>query len=239
MIEAVIFDWGGTLTPWHQIDLIGQWYAYSNIYDPMDAGPLAHRLAEAEVRRWQDQHATHGVNGTGLLDAVFEECGVDLASELHAQALASYYAAWDPHTLADPHAERLFAGLRDRGIKIGVLSNTMWSRAHHEKVFERDGLLGYIDGAIYTSEISVGKPHAEAFRSALDAVGVEEPSRAVFVGDRLWDDIHGAASVGLRTIFIPHSVLPADQLGPGEGEPDAVAPELIDVLGIVDGWVRG
>ena len=33
-IEAVIFDWGGTLTPWHEVDLTAGWYAYASIYDP-------------------------------------------------------------------------------------------------------------------------------------------------------------------------------------------------------------
>ena len=27
-VEAVIFDWGGTLTPWHEVDLTAGWYAY-------------------------------------------------------------------------------------------------------------------------------------------------------------------------------------------------------------------
>ena len=27
VIDAVIFDWGGTLTPWHDIDPVEQWLA--------------------------------------------------------------------------------------------------------------------------------------------------------------------------------------------------------------------
>ena len=27
-LRAVIFDWGGTLTPWHTFDLAEQWTAY-------------------------------------------------------------------------------------------------------------------------------------------------------------------------------------------------------------------
>lgn len=28
-VEAVIFDWGGTLTPWHAVDLGEQWRVYA------------------------------------------------------------------------------------------------------------------------------------------------------------------------------------------------------------------
>jgi len=38
--------------------------------------------------------------------------------------------------------------LRERGIKVGVLSNTMWPRSAHERVFLRDQVLDLIDGAV-------------------------------------------------------------------------------------------
>ena len=42
-IEAVIFDWGGTLTPWHNVDIRGAWLAGAD--DDTDA---ADRLQAAE-----------------------------------------------------------------------------------------------------------------------------------------------------------------------------------------------
>jgi putative hydrolase of the HAD superfamily len=97
-------------------------------------------------------------------------------------------------------------------------------------------VLAVIDGAVYTSDIEWTKPHPEAFRAALDAVGVNEPAHAVFVGDRPFDDIHGAKSVGMRAILVPHSTIPAAQHGPVSGEPDAVVQRLAEVLTIVDAW---
>ena len=117
-----------------------------------------------------------------------------------------------------------------------MLSNTLWTRAAHEAVFARDGVLDLIDGAVYTSEIPWTKPHPEAFRAALDAVDVKEPERAVFVGDRLYDDIHGAQSVGMRTVYVPHSTIPNGSAAPPRGTPDAVVQRLADVLDVVDGW---
>ena len=63
-----------------------------------------------------------------------------------------------------------------------------------------------------------------------------DPGRGVFVGDRPWDDIHGARSVGMRAVLVPHSEIPAVQLGPVDGEPDAVVQRLAELLPLVDAW---
>ena len=232
-VDAVIFDWGGTLTPWHDIDLVAPWTAYARVYDSSDHG-LAERLAAAEVSLWREQQASRGANGTGTLDHVFASCGVDTSQARHGTALATYLGAWDPHTLADPDARPLLEGLRLAGIRVGVLSNTLWPRWHHEAVFSRDGLAPFIDAAVYSSEIPVAKPHADAFRAAIEAVGAV-PERAVFVGDRPWDDVHGAQQAGMRAILIPHSRL-GDQAVDVAVTPDAIAMRLSDVLAIVLSW---
>jgi putative hydrolase of the HAD superfamily len=161
---------------------------------------------------------------------------VEPAGDRHERALAAYHAFWEPHTFTDPDVPDLFAGLKDRGIRIGVLSNTLWTREFHERVLRRDGVLHLIDGAVFSSEIQWTKPHPEAFRAALAAVGVEQPDRAVFVGDRPFDDIHGAKQVGMRAVLVPHSTIPDSQKGHVEGDPDAVVQRLGDLLAVVDGW---
>ena len=70
----------------------------------------------------------------------------------------------------------------------------------------------------------------------MEAVGVTDPAGCVFVGDRLFDDIWGAANVGMRTIHVPHSDIPLTQVGHTEGEPDAVAVRLADVYDAVAAW---
>jgi putative hydrolase of the HAD superfamily len=232
-LDAVIFDWGGTLTPWHDIDLVQQWSAYAVVYDPADSD-LAVRLAAAEVGLWREQQVSRGANGTGTLDHVFAACGVDVRNDRHGPALAAYLEAWDPHTLADPDARPLLEAIRGAGLRVGVLSNTLWPRWHHEAVFSRDGLAPFIDAAVYSSELPVAKPHQDAFQAVVTAVGTR-PDRAVFVGDRPWDDVHGAQAAGMRAILIPHSRL-GDQAVGIDVTPDAVAQRLGDVWDIVMGW---
>jgi FMN phosphatase YigB (HAD superfamily) len=89
---------------------------------------------------------------------------------------------------------------------------------------------------VYSSEIPWVKPHPEAFRAALRAVGVADPRRAVFVGDRPFDDIHGAKSAGMRAVLVPHSRIPDDQRGPVDGEADAVIRRLPELVRLIDAW---
>jgi putative hydrolase of the HAD superfamily len=81
----------------------------------------------------------------------------------------------------------------------------------------------------------VVKPHADAFLAACRAVDVE-PHAAVYVGDRLFEDVHGPHQVGMRAIWVPHSDIPTAQQVAVDVTPDATAHELLDILDIVDGW---
>jgi putative hydrolase of the HAD superfamily len=222
-ISAVIFDWGGTLTPWHTIEPRASWLAA--VADEQSAA----RLHEAEEAAWL---SCRDEQRSCTLESVFAAAGVTPTEA----ALAAFHAWWEPHTHTDPEVPALFAGLRERGIRIGVLSNTIWPRREHERIFARDEVLGLIDGAVYTSEIPWTKPHPEAFRAALAAVGVSDAAEVVFVGDRLFDDIHGAKSIGMRAVLVPHSTIPESQVGPVIGEPDAVIRRLGELLEVIDGW---
>ncbi len=114
-----------------------------------------------------------------------------------------------------------------------MLSNTIWPRAWHERIFERDGVLDLVDGDVYTSEIPWTKPSPHAFAKAMEAVGATDPARCVYVGDRLFDDVWGAHNAGLRAVHLPHSAIPPEQIGHTEGEPDAVVQSLDEIPGLV------
>ncbi len=228
MIEAVIFDWGGTLTPWHTIDLVAQWRVYAQAYDPGKADELARALHDREIEAWRRAEQHHR---SGTLDDLMRSAGVEPSGPRHEAAMRAYLDAWTPHTHIDPEAPPLLRSLREMGIRVGVLSNTLWPREHHEAVFARDGVLELIDGAVYSSEITYTKPHPEAFRAAMHAVGVADPARVVFVGDRLFDDVSGAKAVGMRAVHVPHSAVPAHDVAP-----DATIERLADLLPLVESW---
>jgi putative hydrolase of the HAD superfamily len=225
-LDAVIFDWGSTLTPWHAIDGAQLWSAVCEQHFPApEAAAFAAALYAAESQLWR---AALDSQRSATMATVFELAGVVASAEL----IASYLSAWEPHTFTDPDVLELLRHLRGRGIKVRVLSNTMWPREWHEDVFRRDDVLDLIDGAIYSSGIEWTKPHPEAFRAAMSAVGVSDPARCVFVGDRPFDDVHGAQRVRMRTVLVPHSDVPAY----AEAAPDAVISRLAELRPLIESW---
>lgn len=233
-IHAVIFDWGGTLTPWHDVNLVEQWRAYARALDvdEAEACALADRVLAAEAAAWG---RSRGEQASTSMDAILAAAGIDTDTPAHEDALTAYRAFWEPHTITDPQVRPLWEGLHGMGIRVGVLSNTIWSGDYHRALFERDGVRDLIDGDVYSSEIPWTKPHPQAFRAAAAAVGVD-PERCVYVGDRIFEDVHGPQQAGMRGIHIPHSRIPTDQHVLVEAEPDGVAHELLDVLDIVGQW---
>nr|WP_275402458.1 HAD family hydrolase [Streptomyces sp. SID13031] len=224
-----MFDWGGTLATWHDIDLYDVWRSIAALVDEHRADELAARLVKAESSVWARSRDEH-------LSSTLEEVCLLAEVELTPAALTEYDLRWHPHTELEPDAVETLTSLRQQGLKIGVLSNTIWSRRRHEEIFARDGVLELLDGAVYTSEVPWTKPHPEAFLAAMKAVGVTDPASCVFVGDRLFDDVWGAQNVGMRAVHIPHSNIPTAQLGPLEGAPEATVERLAELVPLIKSW---
>lgn len=245
-IDAVIFDWGGTLSLWAEVDLEDLWRLaaqhlageHSQAQHPArgDAGDLTRRLVAAERRFWERVEATQrSATLADLLAEVSLELRLDVTDAVLAEAATRHLDGWTPHIEHDPDCGRVLAELRAHGYVLGLLSNTLWPRAFHDRFLERDGLLPYLTVRCYTSEMTHTKPHPEAFRTVLDALGVAA-GRAVFVGDRPFDDIMGAQRAGMRTVLRPNAAIDAR---PSDVRPDAVIESLTDLPAIVARMSRG
>ncbi|RLG45395.1 MAG: hypothetical protein DRN81_01890 [Thermoproteota archaeon] len=97
-----------------------------------------------------------------------------------------------------PDAESTLAGLRKKGYKLAVISNTPygWAKRKH---LERSGLIKYFDVLSFSDEVGVRKPSVEIFYYTLDLLGVS-PGQTVHVGDSK-EDIEGAQLSGLHPVL--------------------------------------
>jgi putative hydrolase of the HAD superfamily len=230
-LDAVIFDWGGTLTRWHDIDFHAESLALTAAvttvgHDPETSRAALHDAGSVIWGRSRDRQQS------ATLADLFDEAGLDHDPEL----LTAYRDFWEPHTYTDPEVRPTFERLRAAGLRIGVLSNTIWPRAWHVGFFERDGVYDLVDGDVYTSEIPWTKPSPRAFAAALEAVGVGDAGRCVYVGDRLYDDVWGAQQAGMRAVHIPLSTIPREQVGHTEGTPDGVVHALAELPDLLATW---
>ena len=85
------------------------------------------------------------------------------------------------------------------------------------------------DAVITAASVRCYKPGAAIFHAALAALGVEA-GRALFVGDRLHEDVGGAGAVGMTTVQALW--FHADDV-PGGPEPAHRAFTAMDVLNLV------
>jgi putative hydrolase of the HAD superfamily len=231
MIRAVLFDWGGTLTPFHSVDMIDAWQVAAEVLAPERADEVAEALLAAETEIWARTTSTlRSATTAEVLRNASAAVGLPVDQALHNDAITRYLEHWAPSTDARPDARRVLHALRDRDLRTGLLSNTHWPCHWHEEWLARDGLLDLLDARVYTSDLAHVKPHPEAFRELLDRVGVR-PEEAVFVGDRLHDDVGGAAAVGMRTVWIRNDAVPRADV-----TPDAVIDELSELVPVVDRW---
>src|SRR5947209_14775553 len=95
-----------------------------------------------------------------------------------------------------PDAREVLVVLRDRGFRIGLLSNTWWAADWHNADLATHGLSRYLDELVYTSDLPHSKPHPVAFQTIAGRLGVP-CEHCVMVGDRPIDDIGGGLRAGM------------------------------------------
>lgn len=233
-IEAVIFDWGGTLSHWVPQERVPEfWKASARAVDPDRVDELAAHLLTAEEAVWAQ---VRGAQKSGRLEDIVRAAAaahdLEFAEDMFAAATGSYFEAWELELHHKADALPMLAALKSMNLRTGLLSNTHWPRHFHEQLLERDGLHEFIDARVYSSELSHVKPHPLAFKAVLGELGVK-PANAVFVGDRKYDDVWGAQSVGMKTVL----VLPGLEDGDMDVTPDATIDHLSELIGVLDGWL--
>jgi HAD superfamily hydrolase (TIGR01509 family) len=97
------------------------------------------------------------------------------------------------------HHPGVLARLQAR-FRLGVCSNFSHAPTAR-RVLEEHGLAGAFHTTVFSEEVGLRKPRPEMFRALLDALELE-PDAVLHVGDRLEEDVRGAAEVGIRTAWI-------------------------------------
>lgn len=102
--------------------------------------------------------------------------------------------------LLQPGAAEAIPALAEKGIKLGLISDTGLTPGRILVGFlERDGLLQYFSALTFSDETGFPKPDPRMFHRTLTPLGVS-PERAVHVGDMPRTDIAGALGVGMHAV---------------------------------------
>ncbi|HEY1365524.1 MAG TPA: HAD family hydrolase [Gaiellaceae bacterium] len=233
MLEAVLFDWGDTLMEWAwQDELLAAGHraglAALGRDDLPGADVVAARFRERYLPLFWQPGVLEEVEYPGIVRGLLAEFDVAVSDEQLARFLEAEHAAWQPARRLGAHTWALLESLRDRGLKLGLVSNALDPPWLLHRDLEQLGVAGRLDVAVFSSEVGWRKPHPAIFERALEALGAEARA-ALFVGDRLYEDVGGASKLGMRTVQALW--FRADE--PADGaEPDFQAFTPLDVLTI-------
>jgi putative hydrolase of the HAD superfamily len=190
MTRAVFLDALGTL-----VELEPPWISLRDLV-PAEIGD--EQLVEAlrAEMAYYKEHAHEGRDEASLADLrercaalVSERLGIDVGVDELVEAIR--FSAY-------PDAVPALSSLRDRGLRLVVVSN--WD-CSLPRVLDRCELGEWLDGTITSAEAGSRKPDPAIFSRALKLAGCEA-SEALHVGDTVEEDVTGARAAGIRPLLI-------------------------------------
>lgn len=199
----------------HGIDALALKAAYiaeaEGFWHRLSASDLQVKLASIRAAMWQTALERVGLGDAGL-----------------AQRSADRYNAYRPkYFTLFPGAVDLLRALRERGIKLGIVTNGL-AETHREKIALLQ-ISDYFDAIFLADEVGMVKPDPLLFAHACRTLG-GAPAHAAMVGDRYDRDIRGAIEAGLFTIWLN---VRAEQLPPGAPPPEATCSSIAEVRRIL------
>lgn len=120
------------------------------------------------------------------------------------------------------------------GVRIGLCSNFSHSETAH-RVLDEAGFSERLDAVVVSDAFGLRKPRREIFSEVIGRLGVS-PEETLHVGDSLRADVGGAASAGIRSVWITRRVRdPRQRLEEHEGPaPDHAIGDLSELLSLVE-----
>ncbi len=209
--EVILFDWGGTLADvaWQEQRFAEAAAALASWLDVdaarADADSLVKRIYAAEAAAAADPELREadlqavvrewaGAHGRPLTGARLEDA-VDRVGQAWIGSLEPFGGA----------AEAL-RQLRDRGCRLGLVSNCLIPRSFCLIELRRQGFLDLLDFQIISSAVGHRKPSPVIYRAALQAAfpqGVPPSlSGVLFVGDSPAFDVAAPADMGMHTALV-------------------------------------
>jgi HAD superfamily hydrolase (TIGR01509 family) len=121
-----------------------------------------------------------------------EQLAAGLSEELYALTVSA--ASWE----AFPDAVPTLRGLRERGVRIGIVSDTGFDL---RPALDHLGLTPFVDTVVMSFQHGMCKPAVPVFLAACDQLDVD-PERTLMVGDNPLTD-SGAVAAGMCVFLLP------------------------------------
>lgn len=124
-----------------------------------------------------------------------ERMGLETTKE-NVKKLMSIRDYAEARTKLYPEAIPLIKQLKEKNLKIGLISNTS---VFTQQIIEETGLLDYIDYPVLSYEVGLIKPDPRIYNYLLRLAKVR-PGQALMIGDKLVDDVLTPRKLGMKAI---------------------------------------
>ena len=227
--DAVLFDFGGTLDA-DGVPSVEQFLRAYRDAGGRTSGENFDVLFHESDRALAADPATRT---RGFRDTVHEQSRllVALAGDAHLDAAAIAASVHGAARLAAERNAVLLRALRERGLRLGVISNFT---GNLDRCLTELGLGSLFDVIIDSAIAAVRKPDAAIFQLALEQLGVDA-RRSVMVGDNPFADVRPAALLGIATCWLA----PAARSVPEGCAPTYRIERLGDLLHLIDASLAG
>jgi putative hydrolase of the HAD superfamily len=155
---------------------------------------------QAEISYYLDHHLDG--SDTERLERLRDRCADEMRRALgipaldHATARRAMLGALE--FTAYPDVLPALRELRGRGLTLVVASN--WDCSLRDWL-DPPGILALVDAVVTSAEVGAAKPSPRVFERALAVAGVA-PVQALHVGDKVDNDVEGAAAAGVRGVLL-------------------------------------
>jgi HAD superfamily hydrolase (TIGR01549 family) len=130
-------------------------------------------------------------------------------------------------------AAHVVTALHEAGVRTAVICDVGMAPSSTLRTYlHRVDLNGRFGHFSFSDEVGVYKPDRRIFEHALAGLGVDDPARALHVGDIRRTDVAGARSMGMTSVRYRGASDDPDPLEPN-GEADHVIDDLRDLLGLL------
>jgi putative hydrolase of the HAD superfamily len=230
VIRAVLFDWGDTLMQWSwQEELLEVGHRAGLAAIGRDDVAITEHFRERYEPLFWAPGTMEELEYPGLVRSLLGDFDVEVSDEELERFLDAEHRAWAPARQLGGTTHALLEALRGRNLRLGLVSNAFDPGWLLHRDLDELGVGERLDFAVFSSEVGMRKPHPAIFQRALEALEVS-PGEALFVGDRLYEDVRGAGEVGMTTV---QAVWFRADEHPDGREPDFQAFTQMDVLNIV------
>lgn len=151
--------------------------------------------------------------------------------ERFVQLMIEYYST-TTELQALPNAEKVFAYLKSRGIKIGL--DTGFSNHITDVIIDRLGWLknGVIDYVVSSNQVEAGRPQPYMIQKMMAAAEIDNSKQVIKIGDTEVDVNEGKNAGCLYSIGITTGAFTREALEPYQ--PDFIIDDLEELVGILE-----